>query len=249
MCQISPHAVVQTADIGENVQIDEFAVIREGVKIGGNVVIHPHVVINSGVILGDGVEVFSGAVIGKEPKGAGALARTPQFERRIIIGPNCSIGPHAVIFYDVEIGSNTLIGDGASIREQCRIGSRCIISRYVTINYNTRIGDRTKIMDLTHVTGNCTIGDDVFVSITVGMTNDNMAGSGGYQEERVKGPTICNRAVIGAGATLLPAITIGEMAVVGAGAVVTRDVPPGVVVMGIPARVVRQVELGGGSNP
>lgn len=248
MIQISPNAVVQTTEIGDNVRIDEFAVIREGVRIGRNVLIHPHVVLNSGVILGDSVEIFPGVVIGKEPKGAGALARTPEFESRVVIGADCSIGPHAVIFYDVEIGPNTLIGDGASIREQCRVGSRCIISRYVTVNYNTQIGDRTKIMDLTHVTGNCVIGDDVFVSLTVGMTNDNLAGSAGYQKDRIKGPTICNGAIIGAGATLLPDIVIGERAVVGAGAVVTRDVPPGVLVMGVPARVVGEVARRGGSS-
>lgn len=242
---ISQFAVVETKDIGENVRIDEFAIVRASVKIGHNVIIHPHVVINSGAVIGDGVEVFPGAVIGKEPKGAGALARKPHFNKRIVIGENSSIGPHAVIFYDVEIGSNTLLGDGASIREQCRIGSRCIISRYVTINYNTIIGDRTKIMDLTHITGNCKIGNDVFISITVGMTNDNLAGASGYDEERIVGPTLLDGAIIGAGATLLPKVVIGKKAVVGAGAVVTRDVPDNSVVMGMPARVVRQVERRG----
>jgi acetyltransferase-like isoleucine patch superfamily enzyme len=247
--QISKSAVVQTDALGENVTIHEFAVIRPGVRIGKDAVIHPHVVINEDVVIGDGVEIFPGAVIGKEPKGTGALARKPKFEKKLMIGSNCSIGPHAVIFYDVEIGSNTLVGDGASIREQCRIGSKCIISRYVTINYNTRIGDRTKVMDLTHITGNCIIGNDVFISLTVGMTNDNMdmARMGKYEEDKVKGPTICDGAVIGAGATLLPGVLIGQKAVVGAGAVVTHDVPAGAVVMGMPARVVRQTVWGSDS--
>ena len=245
MAPISEKAVVQTDFLGDNVTIHEFAVIRPGVRIANDVIIHPHVVINEDVVIGDGAEIFPGAVIGKEPKGAGALARQPSFEKKLVIGPNCSVGPHAVIFYDVEIGAGTLIGDGASIREQCRIGSRCIISRYVTINYNTRVGNRTKIMDLTHITGNCTIGDDVFISTTVGMTNDNMIGQAEYEEGRVKGPTICNGAVIGAGATLLPGVVIGEKAVIGAGAVVTRDVQENTVVMGMPARMMRQVRGGG----
>lgn len=241
MKQISRYAVIETAKIGENVQIDEFVVIRNSVCIGKDVVIHPHVVIYPGVIIDDGVEIFPGTVIGKTPKGAGTLARTPQYEQRVRIGAHSSIGPHAVIYYDVEIGSYTLIGDGASIREQCRIGSHCIISRYVTINYNTTVGDRTKIMDLTHVTGNCKIGNDVFISLTIGMTNDNMAGKAIYEENRVKGPIIRDGASIGAGATLLPGVIIGENAFVGAGSVVTRDVPADVVVMGVPARIVRPV--------
>jgi acetyltransferase-like isoleucine patch superfamily enzyme len=239
---ISPHAVVQTRQIGEGVNIAEFAVIREGVIIGNNVIIHPHVILESGVEIGDGVEIFPCAYIGKEPKGAGALARTPVFERKVFIGANTSIGPNAVIFYDVEIGEQTLLGDGASIREKCKIGSRCIISRYVTINYNTTIGDRTKVMDLTHVTGNCRIGNDVFISLTVGMVNDNAIGHLPYEEERVRGPIIEDGAAVGAGATLLSGITIGRGAIVGAGSVVTKNVAAKTLVMGTPARLVRKLE-------
>ena len=215
--------------------------VRRGAVIGDDVVIHPHVVIEPDVFIASGVEIFPGSYIGKVPKGAGALARPPVYERGVQIGKGCSIGPNAVVFQDVWIGEHTLLGDGASIREQCRIGSRCIISRYVTINYNTVVGDRTKIMDLTHVTGNCRIGSDVFISLTVGMTNDNLGGRGGYQEAAVRGPTIGDRAIVGAGATLLPAVVIGEGAVVGAGSVVTKDVDPGTLVMGVPARFVRRV--------
>lgn len=232
---ISEQAVVETKNIGKNVTIEEFSIVRPHVAIGNDVIIHPYVIINEGTVLGDGVEIFSGAIIGKEPKGAGALARPPRFERRVVIGANTSVGPHAVIYYDVEIGNHTLVGDGASIREQCRIGSYCIISRYVTINYNVKIGDRTKVMDLTHVTGNCIIGDDVFISTTVGMANDNLNAGRSYAEEEVKGPRIYNGAVIGVGATLLPGVIIGEKSVVGAGSVVTKNVERETLVMGVPA--------------
>src|SRR5688500_4890954 len=118
---ISKHAVVDTNDIGRDVSIGEFAVVRAGVKLGDRVVIHPHAVIEPGVELGEGVEVFPGAYVGKEPKGAGALTRKPVFERVVRIGAGTSIGPGAIVYYDVEIGENSLIGDAASVREKCRI--------------------------------------------------------------------------------------------------------------------------------
>lgn len=233
---VSKLAVIETDDIGSNVSVGEFAIVRKHVRLGDNVIIHPHVIVNGGADIAAGVEVFPYTLIGKEPKGAGATARTPSFTRTVTIGCNSSIGPGAIIFYNVEVGENTLLGDGASIREQCVIGSRCLISRYVTINYNTRVGDRTKIMDLTHITGNCIIGEDVFVSTGVFTVNDNRIGAAGYQED-IQGPTIEDGAMIGAGAVLLPGVRIGRGAIVGAGAVVTRDVAPATAVMGIPARI------------
>lgn len=240
MNRISQYAIVQTHDIGDNVQIAEFAVIRSDVTIGNDVVIHPHVVIEPGVVIGDGVEVFPGAYLGKEPKGAGALSRPLSFERSLVIGPKTSIGPHVVVYYDVRIGESCLIGDGASIREKCEVGNHTVVGRYVTVNYNTTIGDRVKIMDHSWLAGNMKIGNRVFISGGVMTSNDNAIGRIGYEEERVQGPTMMDGVAIGVGAIVLPAVVIGENAVVGAGAVVTKDVERNTLVMGIPARFVKK---------
>lgn len=237
--KISSTAVVETSDIGENVTVSEYAIIRPNVTIGNNVIIHPFVVIESGVEIGDNVEIFPGTYIGKTPKGAGALVRQPHYEGFVIIGDNCLVGPNAVIYYDVKVGHNTLIGDGTSVREQCIIGSYCVIGRYVTVNYNTHVGDRTKIMDLAHITGNCYIGSDVFISMCVSMANDNSFGRLGYEEQRIKGPHIEDKVCIGVGASLLPGVYIGKSAIIGGGSVVSRDVPDFAVVMGVPAKIVR----------
>lgn len=238
---ISKLAVVETNRIGKDVEIGEFCVIRDGVVLGDNVVIHPHVVIEPGVIIGNDVEIFPGTYIGKTPKGVGVTARQITFEPKVAIGDYCAIGPNAVIFYNVEIGKKTLIGDGASLREGVEVGEYCLISRYVTINYNTKIGSHTRIMDLTHITGNCEIGSNVFISVLVSTTNDNVVVTREYEEEQIKGPRIQNGATIGAGACLLPGVVVGEGALVGANAVVTRDVKPHDLVMGIPARVARSL--------
>jgi acetyltransferase-like isoleucine patch superfamily enzyme len=220
-------------------RISPLASVSGDSVIGPGCVIHPFSVVGAGVELGREVEVFPGALIGKEPTGAGATAREPTFAKHIKIGDQSSIGPNSVVYYDVEIGANTLIGDSASIREQCRVGSRCIISRCVTLNYNCIVGDRTKVMDGTHLTGNMTVGDDVFISVNVTTVNDNAMGQAGYTEQ-VVGPQIADRAVVGAAAVLLPGVSIGESSTVGAGAVVTKDVAPGSKVMGVPARPVTE---------
>jgi acetyltransferase-like isoleucine patch superfamily enzyme len=244
---IHERAIVCTDRIGKNVTVSEFAVVREGTDLGDNVTIHPHVVIEKGVRIAEGVEIFPGSYVGKRPDGAGATSRPIRYDPTVSIGSNCRIGPNAVIFYDVEIGQNTLIGDGASIREQVRIGDRCVISRYVTVNYNTIIGSRTKIMDLTHITGNCRVGDDVFIGALVSTANDNALTSRKYTERDI-GPTISNKSTIGNGAIILPGVLVGEGAVVGAGSVVTRDVEPFHLVMGVPARVVREIKNEGESG-
>lgn len=238
---ISKFSIVKSESIGANTIIKEFTLIEEDVQLGSNVIIHSHVTIESGVIIGDGVEIFPGAYIGKEPKGAGATTRKVSFNKKIVIHDNCSIGPNSVIYYDVEIGKNTLIGDNASIREQVRIGEFCILSRGVTVNYNTQIGNRTKIMDLTHITGNCQIGDDVFISVLVATTNDRAIGYLGYEEARIQGPKIANNVAIGAGANILPNVHIGENSIVAAASVVNKDVPAGKMVAGNPARVIKSV--------
>ncbi len=230
-----PYAVVADgAKVGDECQIGAHVVIGDRAEIGAGCVLHPGVVIGPDVRLGERVEVFAHAVLGRHPSGAGATARPASARQRLSIGSGCSIGAHATIYFDVEIGEHTLVGDSASIREGARIGERCILSRCVTVNYDVTIGDRVKVMDTTHITGGTVIGDDAFISTMVATTNDNAPTSA---SSNLAGPVIEPAAVVGAGAVLLPGVVIGSGAVVAAGAVVTADVAPGATVLGVPARV------------
>jgi len=214
------------------------------VVIDRDAVVHDFVTLYPNVRIESNVEIFEGAVIGKPPAVTRAVARQVSSDlRTTAIGEGCVISPHAVIYTDVQIGDETLVGDNASIRERCRIGKQCIIGRNVTVLYNTTIGDSSKIMDLASITGNMIIGSHVFISTLVATTNDNNFGLKGYDESFIRGPVIEDHVSVGAGANILPGVRVGGGAMVAAGAVVTKDVPPKKLVMGIPARIVRDVEF------
>src|SRR6185437_6995017 len=109
------------------------------------------------------------------------------------------------------------------------------------VENDTTVGRGTRIQADAYVTAYSTVEEDVFIAPCVVTTNDNFMGRTERRKELMKGPTIRRGARIGGGAVLLPGIEVGEEAFVGAGAVVTKDVPPRKVVVGSPARVLRDV--------
>ncbi|MDZ7634087.1 MAG: DapH/DapD/GlmU-related protein [Bacteroidales bacterium] len=193
------------------------SIVRNNVTIGNNVIIHPNVVINEGVRIADGVEIYPGAIIGKQPQGSVSSTENLIFLWMLKLAQNTSIGPNSIIYYDVIIGADCLIGDAVAISEKCIIGPRCIIGRNVSLLYNVIVGECTKIMTNSHITGNSIVGRDVVIGVGVNSVNDNNFGSTGYDRKEINGPVIEDNVKIGAGATLLPNITIGKNAVVGAG--------------------------------
>ncbi len=223
-------------------QISETAIIHENVIIEEGVTIHDYVVIYPNSVIKSNAEIFDHCVIGKIPKTPGCTSRklASEFDATVI-GTGTILSPGSIVYAGTSIGDNTLLGDYCSIREECVIGSYCLISRNVSVNYNTRIGDRTKVMDNTHITGNAIIEEDVFISALVVTTNDNTMGREEYGEDHVKGPWIKKRTTIGAGANILPGVVVGENCIIGASALVSRDIPAGKVVMGIPGRIIRDV--------
>ena len=197
-------------------------------------------------VLGKNVTIFPGAVLGRPPISVQSQIRKTSRSvlPPLIVGDNCVIGAHAVLYRGSVIGKDCLIGDTACIREQVQIGDSCIIAMGVTINYNTNIGSRVKAMDNTHLTGNMVIEDDVFISTHVSTTNDNSMGRESAHNLPVElrkrqGPTIRRHATIGQGACILPGVEIGENTIIGANSVVTKKMEPRVLALGVPARVVR----------
>jgi UDP-2-acetamido-3-amino-2,3-dideoxy-glucuronate N-acetyltransferase len=150
------------------------------------------------------------------------------------------------------IAPNVVLGQGVRIfgfvnLYGCEIGDESKIGTFVEIQKGARIGRRCKISSHTFICEGVTIEDEVFIGHNVTFTNDlhpratNPDGSLQTDADWKCVPTLVKRgAAIGSGATLLCGITIGERATVGAGSVVTRDVPPGAIVVGNPARVIRK---------
>lgn len=229
--------------ISKKAEIASTAIIHDNVVIEDDVIIHDYVVIYSGTIVKKGTEIFDHCVLGKIPTSPGITSRALKEKYdSLVVGENCVLCPGVVLYVGTTIGHNNLLGDFCSIREECRIGNNCIISRNVSVNYNTEIGNDTKIMDNTHITGNMKIGNHVFISVLVATTNDNTMGREEYNPDHVYGAEIEDDVTIGAAVNILPHVVIGRNAIVGAGVVVTKDVPKNKVVMGVPAKIVKDVE-------
>src|SRR5207244_8027487 len=120
-------------------------------------------------------------------------------------------------------------------------GDDVVLGRGSLIESDTRVGARRKSKAGAYITAYSALDEEVFIAPCVVTTNDNFMGRTERRHDLIKGPTIRRGARIGGGAILCPAVEIGEEAFVGAGAVVTKDVPPRVVVVGSPARVLRDV--------
>lgn len=191
------------------------------------------------VIIGNNVTIFPGAVLGRPPLTSGAARQTDLDNLPpLIIEDGCIIGANAVIYAGSKIGKNSMICDGASIREYVSIGENSLVAMGVTINRDTQIGNNVKIMDNSHITGNAIIEDNVFIGMLVTMANDNSMNRSKLSMDQMLGPTIRFGARIGQGACLLPGIDIGKESIIAANAVVTKDVPAYKTVMGVPAKII-----------
>jgi acetyltransferase-like isoleucine patch superfamily enzyme len=204
-------------------------------EVGDNVVIYP------GTVIGDGCRIADNAVVGKQP----ALSPRSTTKREELppleLGAGTIVSTGAVVFAGTKIGERVIVGDQACVRERCVIGDDVVIGRGSLIENDTTVGAMTKIQAHAYITAYSTLEDNVFIAPCVVTTNDNYMGRTEKRHELVRGPTIRRGARVGGGAILLPGVEIGEEAFVGAGAVVLENVAPGKLVVGNPARVLRDV--------
>ena len=173
-------------------------------------------------------------IIGQPPRG-----QRPG-EASTLIAAGASINSHTVIYAGNKIGRNFRAGHGVLIREDNEIGQDVSIGSGSNVEHHVRIGNGVRLHSNVFVPELSVLEDGCWLGPNVVLTNARYPASPTTKEELV-GPHIETRARIGANTTILPGVRIGAGALVGAGAVVTVDVPPGAVVVGNPARVIKHV--------
>ena len=198
-------------------------------------------VVYSGVELGEDVVIGDYAVVGKQP----VLGKRSTASRGdlppLVVGDGSTILAGAVVFTGTTLGAGVIVGDQACVRERCELGDEVVIGRGSHVENDTSIGARTRVQANAYLTAYSTVEEDVFIAPCVVTTNDNYMGRTEARLAEMRGPIIRRGARIGGGAVLLPGVEIGEEAFVGAGAVVLHDVPARAVVVGNPARKIRDV--------
>ena len=190
--------------------------------------IHPN------VHLEDGAEIGEFVVLGVPPRGY----QSGELELRI--GPMAVIRSHTVIYAGNVIGANFQAGHGVMIRELNEIGNNVSVGTHSVVEHHVRLADGVRIHSSAFIPEYSVLEQGAWVGPNVVFTNALYPLSPDAKAN-LKGPHLLTGAKIGANATLLPDVVIGRNALVGAGAVVTKDVPDSKVVVGNPARIIRDI--------
>jgi acetyltransferase-like isoleucine patch superfamily enzyme len=227
--------VLRPSDRAPGLLVGDGVTIPPTAELGGNVVIH------DGTVLGGGVRVHDGAVIGKPVSLGGRSTASREEPPPAVVGDGAVIGAGAIVVAGATIGEGALVGDQAHVRERAVIGRLSVLGRGASMENDALVGAGARIQSGCYITAFCEVEDDVFMAPGVQTLNDPSAGRRA-PGERLRGPRVRRGARIGGAAVLLPGVEIGEEAFVGAGAVVTRDVPPRTLVVGVPARPVRELD-------
>ncbi len=232
----------KTAQIGSGTKYGNFCVIGADVSIGAGCIIGNNVIIHDGTNIGDRVRIDDNTVIGKFPMKAANSAVTKELELPPAnIGSDCIIGTSVIIYRGAELGDKILVADLSTVRENVTIGDFSIIGRGVAIENQCKIGKYCKLETNVYITAYSELEDRVFVAPGAITSNDNFVGRTEERFKHFKGVIVKKGGRIGANATILPGKTVGADGLVAAGALLSKDCPDKKIVIGSPAKVLRDV--------
>lgn len=186
------------------------------------------------VHLGDNVTIEDYVIIGSPPRGR------KEGELKTVIGDNAVIRSHTVIYAGNVIGDNFQTGNHASIREENVIGNNVSIGTKSVVEFKSRIGNNVRVHSQVFIPEYCELQDGCWIGPNVVLTNAKYPNSL-KSKKFLEGVVVEKNVKIGANATILAGVKIGANALVGAGSVVTKDVPPGKVVAGNPAKIIEDI--------
>jgi UDP-2-acetamido-3-amino-2,3-dideoxy-glucuronate N-acetyltransferase len=216
-------------------------VIADGAQVGEGVRFGTSVVVHSGTVIGDGCEVQDHVVLGKPPRLAPHSSATGAGDLEpLVLEAGVSVCAGAIVFAGARVRAGAIVGDQAFVRERTTIGADTVIGRASAVDNDVVIGARVRVQTNVYLTAGSVVEDDVFVGPGVVTTNDDTMARHPAGAPLV-GATLRRACRVGGGAVLVPGVEVGAEAFVAAGALVTRDVPPRAVVMGVPAAVRREV--------
>ena len=225
---------VQPSDLAPGLVLGEDVQLGEDVRIGAHVVIHP------GTVVGDGCEIQDGAVLGKPPKLARHSTAPREAPPPLVLGAGAVVCARAIVFAGARIGEGAILGDQSFVRERASIGAGRVVGRGSAVDNDVR--DRRAGADPDRRLPDRVLGDRGRRVRRARRVHDQRLDDGAPRRRLPdRGRALRRACRIGGGAVLTPGVEVGEEAFVAAGAVVARDVPARAVVMGVPARVVREV--------
>ena len=225
---------VHASDLAPGLMLGHDVELGDSLVLGGNVVIH------SGTVIGDGCEIQDGAVLGKRARLGPQSTSVDGDVGPLVLAEGVVICAGAVVYAGAAIGEEAIVGDQSQVRERATVGQRTVIGRGCGIENDVTIGAGVRVQSNCYLAARTVVEDEVFVAPGVVTTNDNTMGRHERGSE-LAGPRLRRACRVGGGAVLVPGIEVGEEAFVAAGAVVIDDVPPRAVMMGVPARRVREV--------
>jgi UDP-3-O-[3-hydroxymyristoyl] glucosamine N-acyltransferase len=238
---VHPSAVVAPdATLGAGVEVAAGAVIGAGATIGAGTTIAAYACVRPGTQVGEGCRVEEHVVLGKEPRLAAHSTASRAALDPLVLGDAVTVCCGAIVFAGSRLAAHVIVGDQALVRERATLGERTVLGRGSMVDNDVAIGSRVRIQSNVYVTAYSQLEDDVFLGPGAMTTNDDAMGRLAPGAS-MRGALLRRACRVGGGAVLVPGVEVGEEAFVAAGAVVTRDVPARAFVMGVPARVVREV--------